>query len=165
MPVVLNENDLNKALAKLDAQLAPKESPSVEDFDSLAEDMVERDSMQTVRLGQLYTQLQHVRQALYALDSGQTTDRKRMLTLATELYNTIQRTRASEAEDEPSPYEGAARMAKSLAPTASRPVQMALARRVVEFFGPNGGQKVAYNRDLNVKLRFRKASSLDEEGR
>lgn len=169
MSVVLNETDLSKALDKVQAYMAASEKtddgPTMQEFEALQYSLRDRDGEVGEHLDSVYAQLENVRQGLYALDSDRAKDRKTMLKLAQRLYDLIQQAKGKDIQDDASPYQGAATMAKSLFPTASRPVQIALTRKVIEWFGPKGGQQVAYDRELCAKMRLHKSITLDEEKR
>jgi hypothetical protein len=169
MSVLLDEVALNKALSKVEAHLNASEeqddSPSMDDFDALQQAMMDRHGKVSEDVSTLYNQLAHCRTALFAMHTSRVTDRAMMLKLMQRLYREIQAAREDDAEDEASPYEGAASLTKAIAPNASRPVQVELTRRVINWFGPSGGQAVKYDRELCARLRFRKAISLEEEGR
>jgi hypothetical protein len=174
MPVVLDEVDLNKALAKLDAALTGGNAPSSADLAALEKDIATRDARQTDRssrhgmqLAELSTQLAHIRKAVFALHDGQVGTRQLLLKAVSKLYRAIEGLRDTETVEDasPVPYEGAIRLTKALAPTASRPVQTALAKQIITWFGPNGGQKIPYERELCFKLRMHKSISFEEERR
>jgi hypothetical protein len=169
MSVLLDEVALNKALSKVEAHLNASEeqddNPSMDDFDALQQAMMDRHGKVSEDVSTLYNQLAHCRTALFAMHTSRVKDRAMMLKLMQRLYREIQAAREDDAEDEASPYEGAASLTKAIAPNASRPVQVALTRKVVEWFGPRGGQAVAYDRELCAKMRLHKSITLDEEKR